>query len=449
MGNKSRILIVDDDAEFRNIITIGISNNLDSEIDEAEDGVRAINFINTKYYDLVLLDFQMPQIKGMEVLEYIKLNVPSTEVIMITGTNDIQLAIQAIKKGAYDYITKPIRTDQLLISINRALEAHYLRQKLNAIERCRIEDKIIGESEVWLALLEKAKVYANSDALIYIEGETGSGKEVIAKYIHLNSPRKSKPLITVDCSVIADSIIESELFGHVKGAYTGAESAKEGLIELSNEGILFIDEIGSIEKKFQQKLLKFVETKTIRRMGDLHEKTIDTRIIVASNKNLQHEIKEGRFIEDLWYRLNVLKLTVPPLRNRKEDILPLANYFAKRFSHGTEAKIIKTETAELLEKYSWPGNIRELQTTIQRACLISDDGYITPEDISLETHISNVLHSTNVNLISLWEAEKNHIVSVLDNVNWNISKAAKILQIGRNTLYGKLKEYNLKVDESF
>jgi DNA-binding NtrC family response regulator len=444
------VLIVEDDNEYRKLVRQTLENYI-SHIDEAADGAIAINLINQQPYDLVLLDMELPRVSGLEVLAHLKTHNNSVPVIVLTASRDLKVAIDAMKQGAYDYLTKPFVTDELLLTMVRALEFKSLRNTVTILERSKKQrggkNEVIGDSSVWLKVLKQAKQFAVSDFLVYIEGESGSGKEILAHYIHENSGRRNKSFVSIDCGTIPENLIESELFGHEKGAYTGADSAKEGMVELANGGTLFLDEIGHIDLRFQQKLLTFVETKTFRRVGDNKSRTVDVRIIAATNKKLSEEAREGKFRSDLWYRLNVMKLAVPPLRERRPDILLLSEYFLKKFSNERLMKSLSEDAIAALEVYRWPGNIRELSYTIQRGIAISEGNLITAKDLGIEisqksTRVFN--SSSEFDLVSLRDAEHLHIKKVLSATNWNISKAAKILQIGRNTLHVKLKEVGLE-----
>lgn len=445
------ILVVEDDDEERAVI-LQVISTAKTHVDEAADGTSAINCINRKPYDLILLDLELPHVSGMEVLAHVKANANSTPVIILTGSSDVKMAVEAMKRGAYDYLTKPFGADELTIAMSRALEFKTLRNSVTLIERSRErsmdEEHTVGTSSVWLATLDKARQFAQSDSLVYVEGETGSGKEVIANHIHRCSERKEKPFVVVDCGVIPDPLIESELFGYKKGAFTGADTTKEGLVELANGGTLFLDEIGHIDLRFQQKLLKFVEAKSFRRVGDTQARTVDIRIIAATNKNLAKESEAGRFRSDLWYRLNVMKLYVPPLRERTPDIALLAAHFLKKYRHNRNVKVLSPEALAELQLYSWPGNVRQLQSMIERAVVTStSDEVITVSDLEIEPgHSRNIDVSLDQRIcsISLREVEQRHIVQVLDAVHWNISRAAKVLKIGRTTLYEKMEAYQIR-----
>ena len=445
------ILIVEDDKEECALISRIISTPT-TKVDTALDGAAAINNINHQLYDLILLDLHLPRVTGMEVLAHVKSYAGITPVIILTGSMDVRSAVEAMKCGAYDYLTKPFTEDELKIVMARALEFRSLRNSVTLTERSREwlmdDENVIGESEVWLDTLFKARQFAISDSPVYVEGETGSGKEVVAKYIHRFSERKEKPFVAVDCGVLPDSLIESELFGYKKGAFTGADSSKEGLVELAMGGTLFLDEIGHIDMRFQQKLLKFVETKSLRRVGDIQERVVDVRIIAATNKNLEKECEEGRFRNDLWFRINGLRLRIPPLRHRVQDIPLMVEHYLKKFQRNRNQKIIFPEALSAMESYSWPGNIRELQSVIERAVTTSaSDEVITLKDLDINLEYNRNIEEEIYKMsdsMSLREVERKHIVHVLRAVNWNISRAAKTLNIGRTTLYDKINAYQIK-----
>jgi two-component system, NtrC family, response regulator AtoC len=449
---SNRILVVDDEEMTRDMI-IHVIRPYFSEVDEADDGVAAINAVNRKIYDVILLDMQLPKVSGMEVLAHVHSTAISTPVIILTGVQDVKLAVEAMKQGAYDYLMKPFDIEELLVTLKKAIAFRNLNISVAANERIKAHAystiEPVGCNPKWLDTLESAKKLAATDLLIYIQGDTGTGKEVLAQYIHNNSPRKDKPYVVVDCGVIPDSLIESELFGHVKGAFTGAENTKEGLVEYAQSGTIMLDEIGHINERIQQILLKFVETKTFRRIGDTETRTVDVRIIVATNKDLEKEVEHGRFRIDLWYRLNGIKLIIPPLCERPEDIPLLANYFLQRFNrNGIDRKRFSSETLDTLCSYKWPGNIRELQSVIQRACALSRSEEILADELGLLTSPQSFGQQYPVSnssaLVPLREIEMQHIKIVLDAIGWNISKAAKILGIGRVTLHTKIKEYVIK-----
>lgn len=450
-GTSHSILIVEDDEQYQELLKENLRGTY-ANVAVAPDGVAAINQINTTFFDVILLDLELPRVSGIEVLAHVKDHSPSTPVIILTGSLDIRKVVEAMKMGAYDYLTKPPVTDELLVTLERAIEFRTLKNSAAIAERAKqfssMDDSVVGVSKLWMEMLDRARNFAQSDLLVFLTGETGVGKEVLANYIHRHSFRKDQSFVSVDCGAIPDNLIESELFGHEKGAFTSAEGSKEGLVELAHGGTLFLDEIGHIDPKFQQKILKFVETKTFRRVGGTKLKTVDVRIIAATNKNIPIEIDAGRFRSDLWYRLNVMKLDIPPLRQRPDDIPVLAEYFCRKYTHNGSGTYFSSSALQALRSYAWPGNARELQSTIQRALAVSFTGCIEVRDLGLESTevvVTRPSSDSDVSaLTSLKDAEKNHIVKVLRAHDWNISKAAKLLGIGRNTLHAKLKEYNIQ-----
>jgi DNA-binding NtrC family response regulator len=444
------ILVVEDNKENQDVLKAALAG-ASVNVSVADDGAAAINAVNTGVYDAILLDLELPCVSGMEVLSHARSQAPLTPVIILTGSHDVRLVVEAMNKGAHDYLTKPFNIDQLMLTLERAFEFRDLKNSATIAERLRqfavSDDAVIGTSQVWLETLARARDFARSDLLVFLSGETGSGKEVLAHYIHRHSLRKDHPFVVVDCGSIPDSLVESELFGHERGAYTGAETSKEGLVELAHGGTLFLDEIGHIDLRFQQKILKFVETKTFRRVGDTKVRSVDVRIIAATNKSLPKEIEAGRFRSDLWYRLNVMKLDIPPLRQRPEDIPVFIEHICRKFTHNGQRTTVSPAALQALRSYAWPGNVRELQSTIQRALAVSFSGRIEVRDLGLDgSEAAASRRSPDAApspALSLRDVEKGHILSVLRSMEGNITRSAKVLGIGRNTLHAKLKEYQI------
>lgn len=422
-----------------------------SNIDAVADGAQAITHVNRKVYDLILLDMELPHVSGVEVLEHVRSHAQSTPVIILTGSTDIRLAVTAMKLGAFDYLSKPFQHDELMFHISRALDFKRLNNSAEILERSRkqrgSDEGVVGKSNAWLEILEQARRFAETDFLIYLQGETGSGKEVVASYIHRHSTRAGQPYVVIDCGALPADLIESELFGYDQGAFTGADHTKEGLVELANGGTLFLDEIGHIDATFQQKLLKFIETKTFRRIGAVESRTVDVRIIAATNKDLEAESKIGTFRADLWYRLNVLRLEIPPLRERRGDIPVLAAYFMQHFGHQHKSKTLSPEVGPFLEAYPWPGNVRELHSALLRAVTVAKSDVITPSDFNIGPAPAPASHGKpggDGPPQSLRLVERHHIETVLSNAQGNVTVAAKMLEISRTTLYAKLKEYGIE-----
>ena len=453
---KGKILICDDDQTLAQIL----SDELTAEGFKTVivyNGNDAIEELKVNFFDVLLLDLNLPDIKGSEILKFSTANLPFTQAIMLTGTSDINDAVECMKLGAYDFITKPYDFNELLQVIYKAIEKKnlltnnvVLSKELNQV----LGFEIIGESKSFKELLALAAKAAQSDSPILIQGETGTGKEVLAKYIHSISPRSSKPIVTLNCASLPDTLFESELFGHEKGSFTDAKQTKPGLVEIANEGSLFLDEIGELSLTIQPKLLRFLETGEFRRVGGLNNRKSNVRLIAATNKNLINEVKEKRFREDLFFRLNVIPLTIPPLRNRKEDIIPLAEYFLKQKNKTRKLKILSDEAKEFLLNYNFPGNVRELEHLIERSLIFCDGEAIYPKHFNL--NLSTVFYKTEIeeevnrttgkslNELSVEELERIHLKSVLDANNWNREQSARILGISLKTLYTKIKKYNLK-----
>jgi len=453
---KGKILICDDDQTLAQIL----SDELKAEGFKTTivyNGNDAIEELKVNFFDVLLLDLNLPDIKGSEILRYSTANLPFTQAIMLTGTSDISDAVECMKLGAYDFITKPYDFNELLQVIYKAIEKKnlltnnvVLSKELNQV----LGFEIIGESKSFKELLMLAAKAAQSDSPILIQGETGTGKEVLAKYIHSISPRSSKPIVTLNCASLPDTLFESELFGHEKGSFTDAKQTKPGLVEIANEGSLFLDEIGELSLSIQPKLLRFLETGEFRRVGGLNNRKSNVRLIAATNKNLINEVKEKRFREDLFFRLNVIPLTIPPLRNRKEDIIPLAEYFLRQKNKTRKPKFLSDEAKEFLLNYNFPGNVRELEHLIERSLIFCDGEVIYPKHFNL--NLSTVFYKTEIeeevnrttgkslNELSAEELEKIHIKSVLDANNWNREQSARILGISLKTLYTKIKKYNLE-----
>lgn len=446
---KAKILVVDDEEYLCELLKDELLSTNLFEVDIANDGAQAMNKIQSKIYDIVLLDIKMPRISGIEVLKFIKEHSPDTEVIMITALGDIKLAVETIKLGAFDFITKPYNFDELLVSIQNAIEKRQLKIQntlmQKEISRLIRDDEIIGQSKIFRDVLDIVAKVAGTDATVLIQGESGTGKEVIARLIHKNSPRKNKPFVAINCAAIPDTLIESELFGHEKGAFTDAHTSKPGLVEIANGGTLFLDEVGDLSLYVQPKLLRFIETGEFRRVGGNNILKVDVRIISATNKDLNEEVSKGNFREDLLYRLNVVTIRLPVLRERKEDIPLFVEYFLKKKTGGR--KKMSPEAMQILMNYDWPGNIRELENVVERAAILSKGDIIKPEDLALKPELKEDYYAKlvkrPVNSLSLAELEKIHIENVLKANNWNKSKTAEILGISLKTLYLKLKRYGI------
>ena len=455
MMNKKdfSILVVDDEEAFRYMLS-SLMSGAGYAVDTAADGVTAINAIQTKLYHVVLLDLKMPKVDGLEVLKFIKTNAPGVEVIMLTGMAEVKTAVECMKIGAYDYITKPTTADELLSTIQRALERRQLLidniVMKGTIERIQGPFEMVGESDAYRRVLEIAAKVAPTESTVLIQGASGTGKELIANFIYQNSSRTGEPFITLNCASIPDTLIESELFGHEKGAFTDARQQKQGIVEIANNGTLFLDEIGDISPIVQPKILRFIQSGEFRRVGGNTTLKADVRILSATNKNLQEEVREGKFREDLLYRLNVITIDVPPLRVRKHDIPLLAAHFLTNRMKARVKPTISTRAMEVLMDYDWPGNIRELENVLERAAILCRNNLIEPQDLSLPNApmslpVGTISDQKIGTAIPLKEIERLHIEGVLRSFRGNKAESAKILGISLKTLYTKIQQYQIKL----
>lgn len=447
MNTKFKILVVDDEQIVRESLQHWFEED-DYKVDTAFDGEDALRKFEAGKYDLILLDMKMPGISGLDLLSKIKEFDSDVIVILITAFASVPSAIRALKDGAYDYITKPIDPDELSHIVENALKQRLLKKE-NELLKDQLDEiikpeNLIGDSPSMLKIFSLINTVAPTNTTAMIRGESGTGKELIAKAIHINSKRKYFPIITVNCGALAESILESELFGHEKGAFTGAHFKRKGKFEMANGGTIFLDEIGTISAKMQVELLRVIETKQFSRVGGNEVISSDFRVIAATNENLEEAVKAGKFREDLYYRLNVFTIFVPPLRDRIEDITVLANYFLKKFSNSMNKKIssISDEAMDFLTKYNWPGNVRELENAIERAVVVTRVETIQVEDLPFQ--INNPANPFNSDDRSLAAMEKRHIAISLNSLNWNISRTAEALGIDRVTLYNKINKYGLQ-----
>jgi DNA-binding NtrC family response regulator len=450
---QGKILVADDEADFRSMLH-DILMGEGHTVTTAEDGSAAINALQEKSYDLALLDVRMPRVDGLEVFHFIKQNYIDTQVIILTAVNDVRMAVDCMKEGAFYFLTKPYSSDELISLVDRALEQKSLvienKVMKNELTRLAQTSHLIGQSTEFLKVLELANKVAPTDSTVLVEGASGTGKELFANFLHKNSPRTEKPFVALNCASIPDTLIESELFGHEKGAFTDAQVMRQGLVEIANGGTLFLDEIGEISQVFQPKLLRFIQTGEYRRVGGNKTLKTDVRIISATNKNLLEEMKAGRFREDLLYRINVITVKIPSLHQRKDDIPMLIQSILERKNKTKVKKELHPDAMQFLMDYDWPGNIRELENVLERAMILCEDEIIRPKDLALPQHMTTG-QSSNGNqnskigsAITIDELEKDHIVGVLANTKWNKNLSAKILGISLKTLYTKIQQYNLK-----
>jgi len=408
-------------------------------------GEECLKKIESNSYDLVLLDIWLPGADGLETLRRLREKSPDTRVVMISGHATIATAVSATKLGAYDFIEKPLSLEHTLLIARNAL-SHRRLEKANDLLRHQLEDRfnIVGESIPVKALRKQIAIVAPTNSRVLIYGESGTGKELVSRNIHFLSSRANAPFVEVNCAAIPEELIESELFGHTKGSFTGASDAKKGKFELADGGTLFLDEVADMSLKTQAKVLRAVEEQSFQPIGAPAAVRADVRVITATNKNLQNEIASGRFREDLFYRLNVIPFLVPPLRERREDIPVLARYFMRVFSaeHGRPAKDFSSEALDMLVDYSWPGNVRELRNEIERLVIMAPDAVIQTDDLSLPNGNSGSRASTLHEARAQYERE--FILSKLKENNWNISQTARLLGLERSYLYRKMKAYGIE-----
>ncbi len=453
MRVEANILIVDDEKNIREGLRLALKKD-NHNIFLASNGKEALELIKNSEIDLVITDLKMPELDGETLLKIIIRDFANIPVIILTGHGTVETAVKAMRDGAYDFLTKPLNLEKLSLIVSRAIsqreliiENRNLQNKLN-----RYKGEIIGKSEKIMKIFDIAEQVASSKTSVLILGENGVGKELVANLIQQLSNRKDKPFIKVHCSALAESLLESELFGHEKGAFTGAIKTKKGRFELADGGTLFLDEIGEISQTIQVKLLRVLQEKSFERVGGEGSISVDVRIIAATNKNLKKEVEEGRFREDLYYRLNVVQITVPPLRERKDDIQLLINNFISDFSmeNNKTIKEISSNARNALINYDWPGNVRELRNVIESAVVLSRDEVIDINDlppyIKKDDDHDDLLKIKLPAKIS--EIEKEAIIGTLKITNGNKSKTAELLDLNRKTLYTKITEYNIELDKA-
>lgn len=417
---------------------------------KAADSQSALKILTKEKIRIVVLDVSRSCEKGVDLISYIKVNLSGCEIIVLAEIADIELATRAIKQGAYLYLVKPIKPDDLRtviekVSLRQEKELKYLESQT------RLMHDLVGGNEKMARSIALANKVARTDSTILITGESGSGKEVFARYIHMKSKRADGPFVAVNCGALPENLVESELFGHAKGAFTGAVYAKRGLIEEANQGTLFLDEVGELLPSAQVKLLRFLQDTTVRPVGSNDEKVVDVRIMAATNRDLALSVRDGAFREDLFYRLNVIHIALPPLRERKENIAKLAAFFTVKYSTQLEKSppVMDPHVLAILQNYSFPGNIRELENIIERAVILSENGVISPDDLppNILQNRPMIAASTGneveEELLSLAELEKRHIERVLQKLNYNQSLASRQLGLSRTTLWRKMKEHKL------
>lgn len=455
----SRILLVDDEPSILNVLSTLLKGEGHESV-PVRGGDKALELIRTEHFDLMISDVRMSPIDGIELLKLVRKEKPGLAVIMLTAYGSVETAVEAMREGAFDYVTKPFKVDELLITVQRALQFQRVMNE-NVQLKAQLEsrhqyDNMVAESPAMRKVCDMISRVAPTDTTILILGESGVGKEIVAKAIHAQSNRKTKNFLPINCAALPEPLLESELFGHVKGAFTGATSAKDGLFEAANGGTIFLDEIGSMPLSLQAKLLRVLQDRTVRKVGGNENRTIDVRVLAATNDRLDKLIADGKFREDLYYRLSVIPIEIPPLRERVEDILPLVNHVARRIVGSTaDLPAVDPDAAILLEQYVWPGNVRELENAVRHALTFAKDGRLS-KDVLPAKILANTSRgvskpqsdsyspSDDVQGKSLKAflriKEKEYLCRVLEGVGGDKEKAAKTLKISLATLYRKLPE---------
>jgi two-component system response regulator HydG len=443
---KARILIVDDDP----IVRDSLGQWFDSEgyrVDTISSGREALERIDRERWDLALLDIKMPGMDGMELQSRLREIDPDMPLIIMTGYASVETAVRALKNGAYDYITKPFDPDELVHLVTKALEHRAAKREVvrlrENLQEVFPKSDLIGQSPAMKRVMELVQTVAGTDATVLITGESGTGKEIVARAIHAMSPRRYMPMVVIHCGALTETLLESELFGHERGAFTGAQSRKKGKFEVADGGTVFLDEIADISLRVQTDLLRVLQEKEIVRVGGTQPVQVDFRCVAATNKRLEDLVKEGVFRPDLYYRLNVFAIDLPPLRERREDIPLLAAHFVEKFASQMNRPVprVSSQALDLLIEYSWPGNVRELENAVERALLISREPELQPSDFPFQSRPSAPGAEA---ARSLEDMERQHIQKVLEETGGNLSRAARILDIDRTTLYNKLKRYGLR-----
>ncbi len=456
----SSILVVDDERSMREFLTILLLKEK-HEVDATGSGAEAINMALSNNYDLVIADIQMPQVNGLEVLKEVKEKKPQTMFIMITAYASAETAVQAMKLGAYDYITKPFNVEEIKMVINKALEFERIHKENVELKRelkgRYSYDNIIGKSSAITEVINMIEKLSRVDSTVLITGESGTGKELVARALHHNGPRRNAPFVAVNCGAIPENLLESEIFGHVKGAFTGAISNKQGLLEAADKGTFFLDEVGETYPSLQVKFLRFLENQAFKRVGGLKDIQVDVRFIAASNQNLEKAVEEGRFREDLYYRLNVVQIKIPPLRERKEDIPLLVDHFLKKYRTKVNKRLkgVSEEAMECLMAYSWPGNIRELENVIERGLALAASEELgidsLPSKIRESKRPSITLQKTNEFPVEgldfekmVAEFEKDLLYKAFEKANWVKKDAAELLNISFRSLRYRMEKYGIE-----
>jgi DNA-binding NtrC family response regulator len=446
---KHKLLIVEDDAHLRETLTTFLTRT-GYEVAPTHDGREALGLLETALPDLVLTDIHMPDMDGLTLLAEIKARYPETIVIMMTAFSSIDSAVEAMRRGAEDYLSKPLQLADAQMSIERALERRTLRARVAQLETQAEEryqfKQIIGKAPAMQRVFQIIERVAPTNTTVLITGRTGTGKELVARAIHFNSPRAKKPLVDINCGALPEQLVESELFGHMKGAFTGAGETKKGLFETAHGGTLFLDEVQALRPELQAKLLRALQERVIRRVGGRENIEVDVRVIAATNQDIAEAVKRGEFREDLYYRLNVVSIFLPLLRERREDIPLLIDHFLKQYAGEDAPRTFSNEAMRLLLGYDWPGNVRELQNAVEHALAIGVGPQLAIADLPM--NISGMLNKMGAaepvgEDRTLDEVERRHILRILEETGGNHLRAAEILGIHRRTLYRKLEKYKI------
>jgi len=443
-----RLLVVDDEKDMLEVLR-DILTQESHEVTTAVSGAQALESFTKGRYDVVVTDLKMPRMGGIELLEEIKRLDPEVMVILLSAYGTVETAVEAVKKGAFDFVTKPLIPKILLAALERVRKFRDLEKSKAYLERKvgeRFEfDQIVGRSKAMLGVFALVKQVAPANSTVLIEGESGTGKELVANSLHHHSLRRDKPMIKVNCAALPEALAESELFGHEKGAYTGAANEKPGYFEEADGGSILLDEISDLSPTIQAKLLRVIDIQEFNRVGSAKVRKVDVRVLAATNQNLKERVKTGRFREDLFYRLNVIRIALPPLRERAEDIPLLAEHFLERYAQETNKKFkgFSREALDLLRDYPWPGNVRELKNAVERAVVLCKGQTVEADDLPVYGAPSEEAQAER----SLEGQEKEQVARVLRETHWNLSKAAEVLGISRGTLYAKISRYGLKREE--
>lgn len=457
-NNKKRLLVIDDEANMRHMLT-AMLKKYGYIIDTAADGLEGLSMIDKEKYDFILCDIKMPNMNGIDFLKKTRDKIGSTTIIMMSAYGTIDTAIEAMKEGAYDYISKPFKSDEVFLALKKAEEREslkrenlFLQEQIRKIEEKYSFGRMVAKSRSMLSVFNLSSKAAQYDTTVLISGESGTGKELIAKGIHFGGARAKKPLVPVNCGGIPENLLESELFGYKKGAFTGAEKDKKGLFEEADGGTIFLDEIGELPLSLQVKILRVLQENEIRPVGDSKIKKIDARVIAATSKNLEDEIKKSAFRQDLYYRLNVFAIKLPPLRERMEDVPFLCEHFINLLNvkFGKNIKEISSPAMALLLKHDWPGNVRELENIIERAFVLAEGTVLLPENFLPGPGVKSCIEQGDIyGGYSIKEAqisiEKKLIVKALNSTGGNKTKAAYLLEISHPSLLSKIKAYNIKL----